>query len=229
MVQTNNVSVNQLQDHELLQAYFQSKQLTATAQEQEISSFFAKFKTLEGFKHASRECLDEYVTANQAIRQSLLAAIELGQRVARAMPKIQGRVLGSQSFGNELVTSMRGLEQEQLWLFSLDTRHQIVATDVIHIGSLRTCPFHIRDIIRKALKYNAQSIILAHNHPSGQAEASANDMRLSKEMAKAADVFEIALLDSFIVGADDYTSLREDGAFTTFDELKTLEANMKMK
>ncbi|MCM0598899.1 JAB domain-containing protein [Periweissella fabalis] len=228
-MQINNISTSQLQDHELLQWYFKSYQLTATKQNYEIKVFFDNFISLEGFKHASLDCIKDYVNGDVQVRQGLLAAIEFGQRVARAMPKIQGRVLGSQSFGNELVTSMRGLEQEQLWLYSLDTRHQIVATDVIHIGSLRTCPFHIRDVLRRALKYNAQSIILAHNHPSGQAEPSENDLRLSKEIAKAADLFEIAVLDSFIVGADDYTSLREEGAFSVFDELKELETNMKMK
>ncbi|CAH0417363.1 DNA repair protein RadC [Periweissella fabaria] len=229
MVQTNRALVSQLQDYELLQRYFQAHELSKVDQASELKAFLDEFNSLEGFKHAATDRMNVYVNGHVRVRQGLLAAIEFGERVARTVPKIQGRVIGSQNFGNELIKAMRGLEQEQLWLFSLDTRHQIIATDVIHIGSLRTCPFHIRDVIRKALKYNAQSIILAHNHPSGQSEPSEKDLRLSKEMAKAADLFEIALLDSFIVGADDYTSLREEGAFSVFDELKELETNMKLK
>lgn len=196
---------------ELLNNYFWSFDLDQKVREMEITDFYATFEDLHAFKNADIQTITAYVEKSPNIRNGLLSAIEIGYQIAHSTPKISGRVIGSEDFGNYLIENMRGLEQEQLWLFLLDTKHQILSTEVVHIGSLRTCPFHSRDIIRRALQLNAQSIIIAHNHPSGKAKPSENDISITNELAFNCETFEIMLLDSFIIGTDEYTSLGEEG------------------
>lgn len=212
MVSVKNLKQSDLST--LLDNYFWSHGLDKTKRQLEINCFLKTFINLDNFKRANLDMLETYVQQYPSLRIGLVSAIEIGQQVARSIPKLNGQIVGSEEFGNELVKLMSGLEQEQLWLFTLDTKHQILSNDVLHIGSLRTCPFHLRDILRKALQMNAQSIIIAHNHPSGNETPSQNDVKLSNQLASQVKPFEIVLLDSFVVGSKNYTSLREE------DELK---------
>lgn len=202
--------LKQASPKELLNNYFLSLGLEQKLRAAEIAAFYTTFEDLIGFKNADIETKNAYIEKAPNIRTGLLSAIEIGYQIAHSVPKITGKVVGSEDFGNYLIENMRGLEQEQLWMFALDTKHQILATDIIHIGSLRTCPFHTRDIVRRALQLNAQSVIIAHNHPSGKAEPSENDLTITNQLAFNCDLFEIMLLDSFIIGADEYVSLSEE-------------------
>lgn len=206
----NVQQVKQAEVKDLLNNYFWAHGLDQVKRESEIKQFCQTFGDLSGFKQADLETIASYIQPNLSLRSGLVSAMEIGARMIRSIPNINGQVFGRESFGEFLVATMQGLEQEQLWLISLDTKHQILATDVLHIGSLRSCPFHIRDILRRALQLNAQGIIIAHNHPSGNAIPSKNDIRLSNELAQFSNVFEVTLVDSFVVGAENYASLREE-------------------
>lgn len=210
---TNNATdaqqLKQASLKDLLNNYFGALGLDETTREFEINQFYDSFDDLYSFKNADLKKLTSYIEKHPNVRTGLMSAIEIGRQIARSVPNITGRVIGSEEFGKYLMETMQGLEQEQLWLFSLDTKHQILATDVIHIGSIRSCPIHLRDIMRRALQLNAQSIIIAHNHPSGKADPSESDIRISNELAYNCGLFEVALLDSFVVGTNEYTSLRE--------------------
>jgi len=101
-----------------------------------------------------------------------------------------------------LVTSMAEYENEVLCAIFLDTSMQLISFDKLADGGVnqvRICP---RTLIKKALEYNATAVILAHNHPSGNATASPDDVKVTKYAREALGMFEITLLDHIVVGAN---------------------------
>ena len=106
--------------------------------------------------------------------------------------------------------------QECFVTLTLDTKHRIIDRHVVSIGILNASLAHPREVFRSALNDAAASIILAHNHPSGDPTPSAEDVRITRQLVEAGKVIEIHVLDHIILGrkkdkSPDYVSLRETG------------------
>lgn len=106
---------------------------------------------------------------------------------------------------------MEGLEQEQLRVVCLNTRNRIVGTHMIYQGSVNAVSVRIGEVYRPALLDNASSLIVAHNHPSGDPEPSPEDVSLTGELAQAGQLLGVQLLDHLIIGRGKYVSLKERG------------------
>jgi len=107
---------------------------------------------------------------------------------------------------------IRNKEQEHFVAISLDGGNQIVRTRIITIGLVNQAPAHPREIFRGAIKDNAVSIIIAHNHPSDNVEPSRDDMATTERIKKAGEIIGIPVLDHIIVGPTKHTSFKELGA-----------------
>lgn len=201
---------NELSMTELLDQYFWSHGFEQVAREQAIAHFHKFFPDELAYQQADCQRIKTFMASNPNVYGGLVMTLELGRRIGQATPNVLGQVLSSKTFGTHLIQAMQSLSQEQLWLYCLNAKHEIIAQDVIHIGSLSTCPFHPRDIFRRALQLNAESIVIAHNHPSGQAQPSHNDVMLSQRLVNCGQLFNIAVLDSFVIGFHEYRSLREE-------------------
>lgn len=167
------------------------------------------FDSLVDLKTASIEELTQINGIGEAKACELLAAIELGHRILLEERTIFGRVYNSEVFGNYLMRLIGHLSQEELMLFCLNIKNQIVAQKVVFIGSVSeslACP---REIFYYAIKSMATSIVIAHNHPSGQCKPSQNDFLLTNRVKDTGEVVGIKLLDHFIVGHHEYISFRE--------------------
>jgi DNA repair protein RadC len=103
------------------------------------------------------------------------------------------------------------MDREVLMLVCLDTKNQPTAINICHIGSLNSSIVHPREIMKTAILSNAASIIIAHNHPSGNAAPSNEDIEVTKRMKEAGKIIGIDLLDHIIVGDDTFVSLKEKG------------------
>lgn len=208
------LKINKLDEYsitELLNIFYWSHGLSNEQRMVAIKHYQEIFTNELAFRQG---CLKEYqwlYEKNPSVYASLFVAIELGRRIERATPLKIGKVLSSEEFGLSLIISMGLLPQEELWLYGLNAKHEIIMKKTVHVGSITSCPFFIRDIVRYALKYNSQSIIVAHNHPSGHPQPSQNDIELSKRLANALKILDINLLDSFIIGNQQYHSLKELG------------------
>lgn len=101
-------------------------------------------------------------------------------------------------------------EQENLFVLLLDTKNKIIKTKKIFVGSLNSSVIHPREIFKEALRYPTASIILSHNHPSGDTTPSRSDLLSTRRIKEAGDVIGIRVLDHIIVGRDGFTSLAED-------------------
>lgn len=199
-----------LNDHELLEAFFNYQDKLDEKRCLELEGFFWRtFPTLADYKNVGRSQRDQFATELEPVLAQLMAGIEIGQRIARAPRPLMGKIFSSRQVGENLISEFRNDQQENLCLICLDVKHRILSQQVVFKGTLTTCPVHPREIFALALEQHAESILVAHNHPSGVVEPSKNDIEFTKRLNQCGQLLGITLLDSFIIGQQDYLSLRE--------------------
>ena len=100
---------------------------------------------------------------------------------------------------------------EQFGIVLLDTKHRLIRTSVLTVGTLDRSVVHPREVFREASSARAAGIVLFHNHPSGDPSPSPDDLALTRRMVAAGDIFGIEVLDHLVLTATRYASLRELG------------------
>ena len=100
---------------------------------------------------------------------------------------------------------------EKVHMLALDTKNKVIGVFVISTGSLNASIIHPRDVFQRAILSNAASIILVHNHPSGDPTPSSEDIALTRSLVDAGKLMDLAVLDHVIVGDGSYASLKEKG------------------
>lgn len=142
----------------------------------------------------------------------LVAAIELGKRIAREQVKSSLPDFSTPTaVAHYVMEDMRHLGQEQFCVALLNTKNGLIAVKTLSKGSLNMSLAKARDVFKEALRYNAAAVILIHNHPSGNPEPSQEDIVVTKRIASAGDAMEIPVYDHIIIGDGTFTSLSERG------------------
>ncbi len=122
------------------------------------------------------------------------------------------RRIQSTSDADELVRQfLDELDREAMIVVTLNAKSEPTCLQVISIGSLSASIVHPREVFKVAILSNAYSILLAHNHPSGDTTPSQEDIKLTKRIKNASDIMGISLLDHLIIGSDGYYSFKENG------------------
>lgn len=103
------------------------------------------------------------------------------------------------------------LEREALSVLWLDNQHRLIAHDTLFPGTINTITVHPREVVRAGLKHNAAAAVLAHNHPSGEAEPGKADRKITERLKQALDLVDIRLLDHLVVGGMETVSFAERG------------------
>ena len=106
---------------------------------------------------------------------------------------------------------MGGLDHEELWVMNLDTRNRLMHLVKLYQGSVNTSQVRVAEVFRQAIADNAPSILLAHNHPSGDPTPSPDDVAVTRSICQAGKLLDIDLLDHLIVTRDRFVSLKERG------------------
>ncbi len=106
---------------------------------------------------------------------------------------------------------MIGLPQENLWVFLLDTRNRVLKIEKLYKGSLNASTVRIGELFKAALTNNAASIILAHNHPSGDPTPSPEDVALTRAAQQAGRLLDVEVLDHIVIGHNKFVSLKDKG------------------
>ncbi len=140
----------------------------------------------------------------------VLAAIELGRRVMIAQPSERPGVQSAEDAAR-LVMDMGHLNQEQIRVILLDTSKKVIAIPTVYIGTVNMSIMRFSEIFREAIVRNSPHIILAHNHPSGNAMPSKDDIKLTKALIDAGNMIDIEVVDHLIIGNQSWTSLRDMG------------------
>jgi DNA repair protein RadC len=147
--------------------------------------------------------------------QRLMAAIELGRRVHEAKTNYKLRVKISSSSDAIDFCRVRFARlisdclQEEFHVVTLNTKNQVIATHQITVGTLDASLVHPREVFRSAIKDAASSIILAHNHPSGDATPSREDRAVTDRLTDAGKLIGIDVLDHIVMGSESIVSIRE--------------------
>lgn len=141
----------------------------------------------------------------------LLAAIELGKRIAVADKNTERTIHGPQDVYDELVYEMLALDQEELRVFLLDTRNHILEIETVYKGSVNTSMVRIAEVFKGAIRRNAPSIIVVHNHPSGDPSPSPEDIALTRAIIQTGKLLDIDVLDHIVIGHKQFVSMKEKG------------------
>ena len=105
---------------------------------------------------------------------------------------------------------LAALPYEVFAVFFLDTRHRLIAYEELFRGTLDGASVHPREVVRQVLRHNAGAVILAHNHPSGQASVSRADQALTRRVKEALALIDVRVLDHIVVG-EETVSFAEEG------------------
>jgi DNA repair protein RadC len=146
----------------------------------------ARLNLLRALPELARRYFDEYLPVGEAIRSPA----------------------DTEAF---LVSRMRHLDHELFCCLYLDNRHRVLRFDEMFRGTIDGTSVYPREVVKEALAINAAAVILAHNHPSGVAEPSQADERITQRLKSALDLVDIRLLDHLIVGSGPATSLAARG------------------
>ncbi|MCP0887540.1 hypothetical protein LB941_09365 [Ligilactobacillus sp. WILCCON 0076] len=139
----------------------------------------------------------------------------IGIRQVREDLPIFYKALNSQSTGNYVQTLIGSSAFEIFEVLFLDVKLNVIA-QAHWDGDIDSSAYFTRTIMQHALLCNAKSIIIAHNHPSGELMPSSNDLVATHRISQACELLEMSLIDSFIVTDNDCLSLREDGQSDLF-------------
>lgn|SRR5699024_7297734 len=124
----------------------------------------------------------------------------------------KNRVVRSPEDASDLFRQFLGdVDREHFVVVCLNTKSEPTSINTCHIGSLNTSVVHPREVMKPAILSNAASVIVGHNHPSGNPEPSQEDINVTKKLTQAGTIMGIDVLDHIILGEDSFVSLREKG------------------
>ena len=107
------------------------------------------------------------------------------------------------------MAEMEHLKKEHFKIVMLDTKNQIIATEEVSIGNLNSSIVHPREVYKEAIKRSSASIILVHNHPSGDPTPSKEDINITRRLVECGELLGIRVLDHVIIGKKKHISLKE--------------------
>ncbi len=200
--------INSLSDAELLAVVLgagtKSKDVMQIANE-----LLVTFNGLNNLQNVELEELLVVHGIGQVKASTLYAIFEICKRANRQKYYLKKELICKPYQVEELCSEMKSYEQENVVLICLNVKMELIAKERIFVGQLSSVNINPREIFKKAFLRNAYSIILVHNHPSGNAAASDDDLVATSSLVESAKLLEILLIDHIIIANSGYYSIRE--------------------
>lgn len=172
----------------------------------------AEFNGLDGLLEAGLNEITSIKGIKNIKASQIMAIGELVKRINRLdLIKERNRIASPRDIAEVIMKDMVFLKQEVLKLIMLDTKNNIIGIKDVFKGSLNTSIVHPREIFKEALKKSSSSIIICHNHPSGDPTPSKEDINITIRLKECGKIMGIDLLDHLIIGNNKYISLKEKG------------------
>ncbi|MFH1429113.1 MAG: DNA repair protein RadC [Candidatus Margulisiibacteriota bacterium] len=168
------------------------------------------FGGIEGISRASLEELDGIPGIGSAKASQLIAAFELIRRRELALIPGQG-IKTAHDAAVLLMPQLKNKKKEHFIIVCLDTARKVIKTSNISVGTLDTNLVHPREVFNEAIQALSSSIMLVHNHPSGNTEPSMDDIKVTRKLHKAGKLLGINVLDHIIIAGNKYLSFKEEG------------------
>lgn len=139
----------------------------------------------------------------------LLAAVELGRRIATSPRSTRQRVASTKDVANIFMERMRYYKKEFFNVLLINAKGDIIGEETVTIGDISSSIVHPRESFASAIKRGAAAVIFVHNHPSGDPEPSKEDIAVTKRLCRAGEILGIRVLDHVIIGDGKYRSFKE--------------------
>jgi len=169
-----------------------------------------RYGGLRSLKEASLEELTNLQGIGKAKAISIKAAIEIGRRMALNVSK-KTVIKSPEDVKSLVMEEMRYFDREHFRSLYLDRKSGLLAMEDISIGGLHSSIVHPREVFKTAVKKSAASIILVHNHPSGDPTPSVDDIEVTRRLVQAGEIMGIEVLDHIIIGEGTYYSMKAQG------------------
>lgn len=147
----------------------------------------------------------------EAKAAKLKAALELANRLVKMTPDHRLQIGSPADVINLVGIEMAALDQEQLRVVLLDTKHRVLAIRTIYQGTANQATVRVAEVFRDAIRHGAVGLVAVHNHPSGDPTPSSADIALTADLDRAGTLLEIDVLDHLIIGSNSHVSLRRLG------------------
>jgi DNA repair protein RadC len=177
-----------------------------------------KYGGIRGLHRADYAMLLEEHGLAEAKASTLKAAIELGRRLTLESPEDRPTINSPADAAALVQLEMQALEKEHLKVILLDTRNHVIEIREVYRGSLNASVVRVSEVFTPAVRRNAASILVVHNHPSGNPSPSPEDVAITKRLVEAGKLMEIEVLDHIIIGQGRYVSMKERGLGFTGQE-----------
>ena len=141
----------------------------------------------------------------------LLAALELGRRLVSLNPEDRNIIRSPQDVANLLSAEMGFLDQEHLRVLVMSTKNEVKGIHEVYIGNVNASIIRVAELFRPAIRENCPSMIVVHNHPSGDPSPSVDDILVTRKIVSGGKMLDIELLDHIIIGGQGYVSMKEKG------------------
>jgi len=185
---------------------------------QQAKDAIKKFKGLKGVLDASLEELQEI----KGIGPINAFGIKLFQEISEhyLKKKIIGKEIiltSSKAVFDYLYQSMQKNKKEIFKVLFLNGKNKLIEVENLFEGSLTSSAVYTRNIMKKALRYNAAALIFAHNHPSGDPSPSESDNKITEGLVSAGNIMEVKVLDHIIIGDNKYYSFADEGLIEEYN------------
>jgi len=197
-----------LRDAELIGVLFRTgtRELGAVALADRL---LRHFQDLRGIARASLEELQQVKGIGRVKAIEIKAALELGMRLRHHRGPERPKIRCAEDVAALLMAEFKEYETEYFVALLLNTKNQVLKTVRVSQGGLDATLASPRDVYRQAVREGAASIIVAHNHPSGDPEPSRADLELTRVLKESGELLQIPLLDHIVFGDDKFISLKE--------------------
>ena len=174
------------------------------------SRLLSRFDGLRGLGKATYADLCAERGISEAKSCQILAALELGRRFVSLAPEERATINCPEDVVNLLSAEMSALEQEHLRVLLLNTRNEVMGIEEIYIGNVNSSVVRPAEVFRPGIRANATSLIVVHNHPSGDPTPSGADVSITRDLVDAGKLLGMDLLDHLVIGSGQrYVSMKE--------------------
>lgn len=207
------LGVSSLSDAELMAILLRTgtKDQSALCIGKELTKNGKLYKELAGATQI--EELTQFKGLGKAKAATVLAALELGRRIANAKPLEKLKLNSPELCAQYLMPRLRYAKKEKFYCILLDSKNVLIDMKLVSEGILNQVPVHPREVYAPAILGHAAKIIVAHNHPSGDPHPSLEDNALTKSLYLSGKTLGIDLADHIIIGDGIYYSYQEQGFF----------------
>jgi DNA repair protein RadC len=170
-----------------------------------------KFGNVKAISQATIEELSQIKGIGLAKAAQIKACFELGRR-EELEPELKNfDIKDPEAVIKAIRASIKDKAKEHFKLILLNPRNKIIGISTISVGTLNASLVHPREVFKDAIMHSAASVVLAHNHPSGDPEPSEDDLKITKKLVDSGKILGIEVLDHIVIGKNIFCSFKERG------------------